>query len=226
MRKKVQCKDGSWTFHNDKVGESYHTPLGAAMEAREKFAGAVDLEERANKGKITILDFCYGLGYNTAAALEIVLASNPSTEVVVYGLEDDKSIVEESLSVPFPFKHEAIFSSLIKQFDAVTNTFSVKENNISLQVMIGDARDRVKEVPGVIDVVFFDAFSPKKQPELWTVDVFKAIHSVCAMGAVLVTYSCARHVRENLASAGFLVSDGPVIGRRGPATIARVAKHS
>ena len=225
-RKPVACKDGSWTFYNELVGEAYHTPLGAALEAREKFAAAVGLEVLAKKGRVVILDVCYGLGYNTAAALERIHATNPSCEVVVYGLESDRSIVVDALRLPFPFAHKEVFSALASSFDEGQASFVFTQGNVSLTVLVGDARVRVAEVAERFDVVFFDPFSPSKQPEMWSDSFLRSVRDRCAPGAVLVTYSCARKVRESLASAGFLVEDGPVVGRRGPATLGRVAQHS
>ena len=226
MREAIRCKDGSWTLRNEEVGESYHTPLGAAMEAREKFAAACDLPARAAKGKVVILDVCYGLGYNTAAALESIRGSDQSCEVAVYGLESDRTIVKDALGIPFPFADKELFSSLAEGFEDDCSCFAAQRDGVSLRVLIGDARERIHEVPHEADVVFFDAFSPRRQPEMWTARFFSDIFEKCADDAVLVTYSCARRVRENMREAGFIVEDGPVVGRRGPATVGRVAKHS
>lgn len=70
------------------------------------------------------------------------------------------------------------------------------------------------------DVVFFDPFSPKKVPHMWTAEFLKDVYDKMNKNAVLTTYSCARVVRDNMKSAGFKVTDGPIIGRRSPSTIA------
>jgi tRNA U34 5-methylaminomethyl-2-thiouridine-forming methyltransferase MnmC len=220
----IACKDGSWTFHNHDIGEAYHTPLGAAMEAREKFAAAVELESRAQKKNITILDVCYGLGYNSAAALEIIHKENPDCSVHIIGLEIDKDIVIDAMQLPFPFTPKEPFETLTKNYDDKEHSFNYKDARVTIIVLIGDAKERIKEIKEQADVVFFDAFSPKKQPEMWTEQFFKDIYHVCKKNASLVTYSCARPVRDNMTQAGFIVSNGPVVGRRGPATIA--TKHS
>ena len=223
--KKIACRDGSFTFYNESAQESYHTPLGAAMEAREKYAAPCDLELRAQQGKVVLLDVCYGLGYNTAAALERLWQANESCVVQLYGLEIDPDIVREALSLPFPFAYEELFARLHGQEQ--DRQFAYADERSDFRVLIGDARERIKEVPlGSVDVVFFDPFSPKKAPELWTVAFMRDVFLRCKEGAVLVTYSCARVVRDHLREAGFLVEDGPVVGRRGPATLGRVAKHS
>ncbi len=86
---------------------------------------------------------------------------------------------------------------------------------------MGDARKTITKLPDKeFDIIFLDPFSPKKCPELWTEEFLKNIYQKTAQGGILTTYSCAKEVRENLTKAGFNVTNGPTIGRRGPATIA------
>ena len=55
------------------------------------------------------------------------------------------------------------------------------------------------------NLVYFDAFAPDDQPELWTEQVFRKLFNCCESGALLLTYSCKGQVRRNLQSAGFAV---------------------
>ncbi|MBT5419293.1 MAG: hypothetical protein HOK80_00225, partial [Candidatus Cloacimonetes bacterium] len=94
-------------------------------------------------------------------------------------------------------------------------------NNNRIQVLLGDALQKIDDLPNdVFDRVFFDPFSPKKQPEMWSKELFQKIYSKMRVGAKLSTYSCAKQVRKNMMNAGFKVIDGPIIGRKSPATIA------
>ena len=90
---------------------------------------------------------------------------------------------------------------------------------MKIKLLLGDARETIKQVTEKIDFVFLDPFSPKKCPELWTDEFFKDIYTIMRPGSKLATYSCARIVRDNLTKAGFSVSDGPIVGRRAPGTI-------
>ena len=63
------------------------------------------------------------------------------------------------------------------------------------------------------DMVFFDPYSPKRMPELWTPEVFRLLFEQMAAGGVLTTYSCARRVRAAMRQAGFTVQDSSDIGR-------------
>jgi tRNA U34 5-methylaminomethyl-2-thiouridine-forming methyltransferase MnmC len=61
------------------------------------------------------------------------------------------------------------------------------------------------------DLIFFDAFSPKSQPELWTLSIFKQVYNLMNLGGVLVTYCAKGQVKRDLKSAGFIVEslEGP-----------------
>ncbi|HLP79104.1 MAG TPA: MnmC family methyltransferase, partial [Acidobacteriota bacterium] len=92
----------------------------------------------------------------------------------------------------------------------------------SVRFLVGDARSTIAHVKDhVMDAIFFDPFSPKVCPHLWTEAVFTQCRRVIRDTGVLATYSYARAVREALTASGFTVSDGPVVGRRSPSTLAR-----
>lgn len=210
--KRKECADGSITYYHPEVDECYHSPVGATLEAKEKYVGGIHWESFNNKEKITILDICFGMGYNTAAAIDFIKEKYPDKHIEVIALENDMNIVRKGLVELNDFTCAPL---LVKLLD---NTM-VQEENISVTLIIKDARKSIKSIQQVIDVVFFDPFSPKKAPHMWEVNFMKDIFNVCALGAQLITYSCARKIRENFAQAGFTVQNGPVVGRRGPATL-------
>ena len=55
---------------------------------------------------------------------------------------------------------------------------------------------------------------------MWSVDLFTEMYRIMNKEAILATYSCARMVRDNMSKAGLFYDDGPIVGRRGPGTIA------
>ena len=74
---KVTTHDGSETFLNVEVNESYHSYTGAVEEAREKFCIPAGIKALAQKGSFRLLDVCFGMGYNSAMAISIALLENP-----------------------------------------------------------------------------------------------------------------------------------------------------
>jgi tRNA U34 5-methylaminomethyl-2-thiouridine-forming methyltransferase MnmC len=87
-------------------------------------------------------------------------------------------------------------------------------------LIVGDALVEIPKISKKFDVIIFDPFSPKKQPELWTQEFFSEVSKLAKKGCVLTTYSCARVAKDGLTKAGFSVSNGPCIGRRAPSLIA------
>ncbi len=205
--------DGSVTFHNEQYGEAYHSKSGAKEEALKKFAEPCNVKECAKTGQIRILDICFGLGYNSAAALDVALKENPHCSIEIIGLEIDEKILQEILSLDDAFDHYSLIKETIK------NNYKYSEENIKIQILLGDARETIKTIKQNVDICFLDPFSPKKCPELWSSCFFKDIAALMKKEGRLATYSCARIVRDNLKEAGFTVFDGPKLWRRGPSTI-------
>ncbi len=206
--KKIATKDDSETFFNKDFNQTYHSVTGAVEEAFEKFAKPC-LDFIKGKKEINVLDFCFGLGYTSGALLDLV-----DCKVNVVGIDNDGNI--------FDLIHEV--DPKIKSYDLIKrlskNNLVVKYNNVKIELILGDALKVIQDLPeGFFDVVLFDPFSPKVCPELWSRDVFKRIFLLMKNDSVLTTYSCARSVRDNLKNSGFIVKDGPKVGRRGPSTI-------
>jgi predicted methyltransferase len=204
--KEIITKDGSSTFFNDNIQDYYHSKSGAAQEAREKYANALKI--KPNK---IIFDICFGIGYNSAAALEI----GPAT---VHCFENDKEILHKILDLNTPFKNYPLIKEFVKSFLNGNSTF-IKDKT-ALIMHFGDARLKIKYLSEKADYILFDAFSPSKQPELWTEQFFKDIKSKMNSDAKLATYSCAGWVRKNMQNAGFIIEDGPIVGTYSPGTIA------
>ncbi|MFC1752376.1 tRNA (5-methylaminomethyl-2-thiouridine)(34)-methyltransferase MnmD [Thermoproteota archaeon] len=209
--RKIITDDQSVTFYNEQAGDHYHTKSGARQEAFEKHAKALEISQAEDP---VIFDICFGLGYNSAAALDTARG-----RPVIYCFENDKEILQKILEIDADFQSYKVIKSFVRQF--LEKGIDVcKDNDAKLKMMFGDARERIKEVEEKADFVFFDPFSPSKVPEMWTREFFSDIWDRMKPGAKLSTYSCARFVRENMKKAGFEIKDGPVLGRRSPSTIA------
>ena len=210
----VKTEDNSITFFNESVQDHYHSKSGAREEAFEKHAKALNIISNS-----IIFDMFFGIGYNSAAALDLV------DNLTIYCFENDKEILKKILEIDADFKSWPLIQEFIKQFLENNKTTYEKEGN-RLIMLFGDARETIKQVEAKADFVFFDPFSPAKVPELWTSSFFKDIKEKMNDNGKLSTYSYARFVRDNLKEAGFKVIDGPVLGRRSPSTIAINAQEN
>lgn len=213
--KKIITADNTETFLNETVGESYHSQTGAVEEALKKYALPCKIREKAKSGKLRILDVCFGLGYNSAMAISEALEENSQCIIEVVGLEYDPEIISKIQEINPPilfFQHYKKLTPEKKQF---------QEGKVAVQIILGDARETAKVLAEeTFDAIFFDPFSPKTAPEMWQESFFKEMYRVLKKDGILATYSCARMARENMSKAGLVYDDGPIVGRRGPGTIA------
>jgi len=210
----IITNDDSITYYNKQYQETYHSKSGAVEESIKKFVEPAMIKEKSKKGSIKILDICFGLGYNSAAVIDEVLKYNKDCSIEIVGLENDISIIEKIQEVNPKFLSYNFIKSLNQ------NNLSIKVDNVSVKLLIGDARELITTLKEDFDIIFLDPFSPKKCPELWTDLFFKDIKKLTLRGTILTTYSCAKLVRNNLKTVGFTVKDGPCVGRRAPSTIA------
>jgi len=213
---KIITDDGSITFRSELVDEPYHTKSGAREESFEKHARPLKVWE---KERPVIYDICFGLGYNTAAAIDLILEKKPEEKITIYCFENDKEILKKIPEIKADFKSFPTIKKFIKNF-LEKNETTFEKDNLKFIMHFGDVREEIKNAKEKADYIFFDPFSPKKQPELWSEEFIKNTFEKSNPKAKLSTYSCARIVRDNLKKAGFIVTDGPVIGRRAPSTIA------
>lgn len=210
--------DGSVTFFSPEFTETFHSSSGARQEAEQKFVVPSGLMAIAQqKDQLTILDVCYGLGYNTAAALEAVWAVNPLCRVELFALELDRSVPLAALDFLSSYSSE-VQEHLI----TLANHLEVKTSHLHSSLNIGDARQTLPKIPAnwQADIIFLDPFSPPKCPQLWTVEFIALLARYLKPQGKIVTYSCAAAVRQALVMTGLNIASTPSVGRKSPGTIA------
>lgn len=215
--------DGSVSFHNERLDESYHSNTGAIEESFLKFvkpAADIFLEKNPSADSISVLDMFYGLGYNSLCMMYYLREIRCfKGKIRLVGLELDPEIMGFSKDIQFT---EEVNSKMLDDAGIIIDPekFNNYYANLDVDVIMGDANATVNGIDEKFDVIIFDPFSPKKQPELWTEKFFRDISRLAKEGTVLTTYSCARVAKDGLAKAGFIVRKGPSVGRKAPSTIA------
>lgn len=213
--------DGSITFFSPEFQETFHSSSGAKEEAVQKFvvpSGLGEMVQGFNSGdRLKILDVCYGLGYNSAAALEAVWTSNPRCRVDLRAWELDATVS------PAAVEFLATYPSLVwDNLTTLARELAVSTPQFEGRLEIGDARDSLQRLDRTwqADVIFLDPFSPPKCPQLWTVEFIALLVQHLQPQGKLVTYSCAAAVRQALIMAGLHIASTPSVGRKNPGTIA------
>lgn len=233
--KLVKTEDGSITFWNEEYKEHYHTPAGARLEAEEKFLVPSNLKERLAKGDVALLDVCFGLGYNSLAAMN--LAGGTLSPMSA----DDEAVIPPKLMITALEMDRRVVRAAAQNIQTLeTDSFDWKQcleelylrdqsviGNHQSAILWGDARYTITKFhPSTYDLVFLDAFSTQRNSELWTVDFFRKLKRVMKSDAVLLTYCAAIPVRSGLLESGFFVGETAPVGRQRGGTIAAMrAEH-
>ena len=233
--KKLKTADGTETLYNEEFGEAYHsTKAGAYMESLHKFVIPCRIKELAlEKEQIHILDVGFGLGYNVAVAVNEALEINPNIKLKIVSIEKDKNFLEHIKSIETHKRLNSFYDWLFKgSFKEKTLgkerflIYSVQNENIDLEIYIGEGRKIIKNFVGFLDmkfnVVFFDPFSPKVNSEMWTLNLFKLIKNLIEEDGILATYSASLSVRKGLIEAGFKIGLVEPIGRKSYSTVATI----
>ena len=193
------CEDGTNTLYSKEFDEPYHsTKDGALHESLEKHVKPA-LRFCQEKENLTILDICFGLGYNTFATLYYIKKYHLKTKVHILSPEFDEGLVRSLRE----FKYPAEFESIKPVIDAISKNFFYEDAQFKIEILPGDARESIPRITEKVDIVYQDAFSPAHNPLLWTREYFQDIRNVCQDDALLTTYSTAAAVRLGLYENGF-----------------------
>ncbi|MEH2330428.1 tRNA (5-methylaminomethyl-2-thiouridine)(34)-methyltransferase MnmD [Nostoc sp.] len=218
--------DGSFTFVSQEFGESFHSHYGATQESFCKFVEPTKLATVAQKPILRLLDVCYGLGYNTVAALQTIWAVNPSCCVEVIALEVNPAVPQAAIAHHLFDNWNCNYIEILKK---LAFEHQVQTPCLKAKLLIGDARTTitlVRQFSFWADAIFLDPFSPPQCPQLWTVEFIKQLSLCLHPDGLLATYSCAAAVRTALLSAGLVISSTPPVGRRSPGTVATHSKNA
>ncbi len=217
MNQLITTSDGSHTIYVPELDEHYHSVHGAIQESRHIFINYGFKFCKANPVKIFEIGF--GTGLN---ALLTALECSADKRVVDYTSVEKYPLTKdftESLNYKdYTGTEGHRLFTLIHSAEWESNQEILP--NFSIKKIIADLTNAHFE--GIYDLVYFDAFGPEKQPEMWSRDVFGMISSLMAKNGILVTYSAKGEVKRNLRANGFEVSFLP--GPPGKREIIRAIK--
>jgi tRNA U34 5-methylaminomethyl-2-thiouridine-forming methyltransferase MnmC len=198
--------DGSHTLYLEALDEHYHSTFGAIQESSHVFIQSgfdvLDLKE------IRVLEIGFGTGLN--CLLTLLRGLKKSGKIFYHAIEKyplQKEIWEQlnfsrqfevGSSHFFADLHQAKWNSEVE----IHPEFYLTKKSEDFILLEAD------QLP-MVDLVYFDAFSPEKQPELWDISIFEKIFKRMNFRGILVTYCAKGVVRRNLQSVGFCVERLP-----------------
>jgi tRNA U34 5-methylaminomethyl-2-thiouridine-forming methyltransferase MnmC len=217
MTEIILTEDGSHTLFVPEISEHYHSIHGAVQESQFIFINSG--LKYTDLSPVRIFEAGFGTGLN--AYLSAIESSSANRKIFYTSIEK-YPLPEEitgrlNYSGLFPGAEAGLFSLI---HSCPWNTPVEITNTFTLTKIEGDLVNAAPE--GRYDLIFFDAFGPDKQPEMWTGEVFEKISAITETGGVLVTYSAKGSVQRSLKKAGFNVSLLP--GPPGKRQIIRAVK--
>ena len=197
----VQSDDGTYTAYSSLFDEHYHsTKDGALTESLQKHVIPAFTLQR-EKAEVTILDICFGLGFNTLATLYYLKTNGIEKKVRIFSPEFDAELVRSLANFPYPELFEP-FRPIVR---ALSESHYYQDETVEITLYIGDAREYLRGCTERFDIVYQDAFSPSVNPLLWTREYFSDVTRLMKDDAVLTTYSTALKTRLALYENGLNV---------------------
>jgi len=196
--------DGSHTLFVKELEEPFNSVHGACQESMHVFIDQGLLT--MNNTSIRILELGFGTGLN--AALSLRAANQHKLDIYYHSIEKYPLKEAEYTLLNYEKFIDDLPKGTLNQMHScpweqavlISKRFTLYKENADFRTM---------RPPANINLVYFDAFSPDKQPELWSSEVFGIIADAAVKGAVLVTYSAKSSVRRTLDSCGFEVTKVP-----------------
>lgn len=211
--------DGSHTLKNELTGEHYHSIFGALTESKHVFVEAGLKSINPNEGQIRLLEIGLGTGLNLL--LSAVHANSLNLRIDYTGLE------------PFPVQpltinelnygkwlNEAVFSSFCEHYEALLSGQLWELGGLTARMDLRPILDF--ESKDQYDLIFYDAFSPTSQAEMWLDGVVDKLSGCLASGGVLVTYCVRGYIRRRFLVNGLQAERLP--GPPGKRQMLRITK--
>ena len=220
----VPTKDGSFTIRHPVYEEEFHSKHGARFESEVLYmrvSGFYD-QLQGEESHIDVLDVGLGLGYNALMTLETWFASPGTSSVAMLSLEHTEALVEAMKADDTAWKEGwsddwKTWSSAIEKVGQNNwqTSFTHPRSGKTFRWVVSIGDGAVADLSGfAFSYIWQDAFSPKKNPELWTTDWFAKLNQYSAPQVCLVTYSVARQVRDNLEATGWAHEKIPAGGQK------------
>jgi queuine tRNA-ribosyltransferase len=226
----VITASGAPAMRDRLTGELMHPLVGPLVEAPRLYIEPSRLRERLSRddtaGPLVLLDVGLGAGSNAVHAWRVAQSlSSDARRLSILSFDRSLAALELALEpahrAAFGLDGEAFVAARALADHGVHETERVSWR-LHLGELVPALRALALEPPGLADIVYWDPFSPRKNPALWTFAAFTALRPLCRDGVTLHTYSRATSVRTALLLAGFWVGESDAIGGGRQGTCAAV----
>lgn len=205
-REIIETEDGSKTIHLPELNESYHSIHGAVQEAKHVFLKSGWDQLAISEYKI--LEIGFGTGLN--AILTLIKGMKEDKKVHYTGLEAFPITPEEVKALNYAIL--PVIQSVKSEYEQLHESQWGKEININSEFILLKKEQKIEEFfpkENSYNLIYFDAFAPRVQPEMWTSEVFQKMYAALSKNGILVTYCAKGEVRRNMKHTGFEVERIP-----------------
>lgn len=212
--------DGSPTLYNSALQEHYHSTHGAEQESRHIFveAGLKHRLEAKHSEELRVLEIGFGTGLN--ALLTAIEAKNKHTRIHYTTLELYPLTQDIYCHLHYQRENTTAYDLLMRLHEC---PWGQEVEIFERFTLLKEQVNWLDYIPvSNVDLIYFDAFSPDSQPELWEEERFSCLFDAAREGAVLVTYCAKGEIRRRLQRTGFVVERLP--GPPGKREILRATK--
>lgn len=208
-REIVKTADGSSTIYIPEWKEHYHSIHGAIQEAQHVFIqmGLFKVMERIDLKQISIMEIGFGTGLNALVTWKATQKREISVDYT--GIEAYPVSSEEILELNYADEIEE--KSAARIFEKLHNIPWEQRSEITEYLSLAKQKKFFHEIneSGRYDLIYFDAFGARVQPELWTEEIFGIMYEALRPEGILVTYSAKGSVRRAMQDVGFYVEKLP-----------------
>jgi tRNA U34 5-methylaminomethyl-2-thiouridine-forming methyltransferase MnmC len=206
-REIVQTSDGSTTIYLPDWEENYHSKHGAIQEAKHVFIK--NGFDQFDVSELSILEIGFGTGLN--AFITFLEAKKANLKVSYSGVEAYPVSFEEIAQMNYVQELQATeFVVEYQKMHTCEWNFNV---NISNDFCLIKRQQFFNEISDIeqFDLIYFDAFGYRVQPDLWSTEIFKIMYKALKQGGILVTYAARGVVKRSMIEVGFTVEklEGP-----------------
>lgn len=199
----IVTKDGSHSIAVPELNVTYHSIHGAIQESRHVFieAGLKHLLRQTTNEQISILEVGFGTGLN--ALLTAIEVEGTETSIYYVALEPFPLGIEQANSLNFceQLQRNDLADDFIKMHNCEWNKSIALTENVLLHK--SNATLQKFEHATKFNLIYYDAFAPLAQPELWTKETFENLFPLLKPNGILVTYCSKGDVRRAMIAAGF-----------------------
>ena len=219
--------DASGFPYSERYGDIYASREGALGQARHVFLAGNRLPERwRGRDQFVVLETGFGIGTNFLATWQQWRDDVQRCKRLHFVSIERHPLAAADLTAAAPAELRALAQQLAACWPLPMPGLHRREfedGGIVLTLALGDARVIARRLGVGADAIFLDGFAPDRNPEMWDASLLKAIARCARPEATLATWTTARHVRDALASCGFVIEARPGFGRKREMLTARYA---